>query len=379
MDWRGAFMKSVNGYQIIQQFEELFPKYLAEEGDPIGLQVGSLSQKVNKVLIALDVNKAVIEEAIDIGANLIIAHHPIIYRPLKKIVTDNEVGQIFQLCLKHDISIYAAHTNVDCAETGVSDFLAEALELQSTKVLAPTYVDQLIKLVVYVPKTHEEQVREALGNAGAGHIGNYSHCTFTSEGLGTFMPMSGTNPFIGETGKLEKVEEVKIETVIVKSKLKQAVNAMKKAHPYEEVAYDTFELDNEGVSYGVGRIGEISHEMTVEEFARFVKEKLDLKGVRVVGNLTDKVKKVAIVGGDGNKFAFHAKRQGSDVYISGDIYYHVAQDFKMEGLNIIDAGHNIEKVMKNGVKKLLDQKLEREKLSCEIVASSIDTDPFVFI
>jgi dinuclear metal center YbgI/SA1388 family protein len=119
--------------------------------------------------------------------------------------------------------------------------------------------------------------------------------------------------------------------------------------------------------------------MTVEEFAHFVKEKLDLKGVRVVGNLTDKVKKVAIVGGDGNKFAFHAKRQGADVYISGDIYYHVAQDFKMEGLNIIDAGHNIEKVMKNGVKKLLDQKLEKEKLSCEIVASSIDTDPFVFI
>ncbi len=379
MDKRGAFMKSINGHQLVQQFEELFPKHLAEEGDPNGLQIGTLSIQVNKVLIALDVTKEVVEEAISIGANFIIAHHPIIYRPLKKIATDTEAGKIVELCIKHDISVFAAHTNVDIAETGVSDFLAEALQLENTSVLAPTYVEKIIKLVVFVPKTHEEDVRKALCEAGAGAIGNYSHCTFNSEGKGTFLPLEGTQPFIGQTGQIEQVVEIKIETIVPESKLKTVLKSMIKAHPYEEVAYDTYVLENEGKTYGVGRIGTLKEEFTLEEFAHYVKERLDLKGVRVVGNLDDKIKKVAIVGGDGNKFAYHAKRHGADVYLSGDIYYHVAQDWKMLNLNIVDAGHNIEKVMKLGVKGLLDKKLKENKLSCEIIASAIHTDPFVFI
>ncbi|WP_088072754.1 Nif3-like dinuclear metal center hexameric protein [Gottfriedia luciferensis] len=372
-------MKAINGFQFVQQFEELFPKHLAEEGDPNGLQIGTLSKQITKVLIALDVTKDVVEEAIAIGANLIIAHHPIIYRPLKKIDTDSEPGKIVELCIKHDIAVFAAHTNVDIAEIGVSDFLAEALQLENTSVLAPTYVEKLIKLVVYVPKTHVEVVRDALCKAGAGHIGNYSHCTFNSDGTGTFMPLSGTTPFIGQQGQLEEVEEVKVETIVPELKLKNVLKSMHKAHPYEEVAYDTYVLNNEGKTYGIGRIGSLKEELSLEEFAHYVKEKLDLQGVRVVGNLNDKVKKVAIVGGDGNKFAFHAKRNGADVYLSGDIYYHVAQDWKMLNLNIVDAGHNIEKVMKLGVKHLLDNKLKEKNMSCEIVASSIHTDPFTFI
>lgn len=372
-------MKSVNGYQIIQQFEELFPKHLAEEGDPIGLQIGTLSKQVNKVLIALDVTKEVVEEAISLGANLIIAHHPIIYRPLKKIVTDSLPGKIFELCIKHDIAVYAAHTNVDIAEVGVSDFLTDALLLENTSVLAPTFSENLVKLVVYVPKTHVDSVRNAICDAGAGHIGNYSHCTFNSFGNGTFLPLSGTNPFVGEVGKLEEVEEVKIETVVQQSIVKSVIKAMKKAHPYEEVAYDTYVLENEGKTFGIGRIGYLKEEMTLEEFAHYIKEKLELKGVRVVGNLSDKVKKVAVVGGDGNKFAHYAKRHGADVYVSGDIYYHVAHDWKMLDLNLIDAGHNIEKVMKSGVKRLLDKKLEENKMTCDIIASTIHTDPFIFV
>lgn len=372
-------MKSVNGYQLVQQFEELFPKHLAEEGDPNGLQIGTLSNQVKKALIALDVTKEVVEEAISIGANLIIAHHPIIYRPLKKIVTDDEPGKIIELCIKHDIAVFAAHTNVDIAETGVSDFLAEALQLENTRVLAPTYVEKLFKLVVFVPKTHAEQVRSAICDAGAGHIGNYSHCTFNTEGTGTFLPLENTKPFIGQQGQIEQVEEVKIESIVPESILKKVIKVMIKAHPYEEVAYDTVALVNEGKTFGIGRIGNLKEELTLEEFAHYVKDKLDLQGVRVVGDLGDKIKKVAIVGGDGNKFAFHAKRQGADVYVSGDIYYHVAQDWKMLNLNIVDAGHNIEKVMKNGVKRLLDKKLIENNLSCEIIASKRNTDPFVFI
>ncbi|MGG0176265.1 Nif3-like dinuclear metal center hexameric protein [Gottfriedia acidiceleris] len=372
-------MKSVNGFQVVQQFEELFPKHLAEEGDPNGLQIGTLSKQVTKVLIALDVTKEVVEEAISIGANLIIAHHPIIYRPLKKIDTDSEPGKIVELCIKHDIAVFAAHTNVDIAENGVSDFLAEALQLENTSVLAPTYVEKLIKLVVYVPKTHAEIVLNAICDAGAGHIGQYSHCSFSSNGTGTFMPLEGTTPFIGQQGQLEEVDEVKLETVVPQLKLKQVLRMMQKAHPYEEVAYDTYTLENEGKTFGIGRIGSLKEEISLEEFAHYVKENLDLQGVRVVGNLSDRVKKVAIVGGDGNKFAYHAKRNGADVYLSGDIYYHVAQDWKMLNLNIVDAGHNIEKVMKSGVKRLLDNKLKEKNITCEIIASTIHTDPFTFI
>lgn len=371
--------KIPNGFEVIAAFEQFSPKHLAMEGDKIGLQIGSLNKPIKNVMVALDVLEEVVDEAIEKQVDLIIAHHPIIYRPLQKIDTNQPVGRIVEKLIKNDIAVYAAHTNLDVTKGGVNDWIAEALQLQNTKVLAPTYDVELKKLAVFVPKEAEQQVRDALGNAGAGHIGSYSHCTFTSSGFGTFTPGEETNPYIGNAGQLERVEEVKIETVFTADIEKRVISAMIKAHPYEEVAYDVYSLANKGESLGLGRVGELPQEMSLEAFAAYVKEAFDVKGVRVVGNLKDTVKKVAVLGGDGNKYFMSAKFAGADVYVTGDMYYHTAHDAMMIGLNIVDPGHNIEKVMKAGVTNVLTAHSTKQKWELNVFPSEIHTDPFVFM
>ncbi|WP_040207972.1 Nif3-like dinuclear metal center hexameric protein [Neobacillus jeddahensis] len=371
-------MKIPNGHEIIQLFEQFSPKGLAMEGDKIGLQIGRLNKKVHRVMIALDVLENVIDEAIEKNVQLIIAHHPMIYRPLKNLLTDTAQGKMIEKLLKHDISVYAAHTNLDVANGGVNDLLAEALELKETEILVPTLETKLKKLVVFVPVSHAEEVRQVLGKAGAGFIGNYSDCSFTAPGTGRFLPGDNTHPYIGNVGQVEEVDEVRIETVVPESILKKTITAMIKAHPYEEVAYDVYPLDNKGDVLGLGRIGKVT-EMTLKEFAEKVKNVLEVTNVRVVGDLTAKVKKVAVLGGDGNKYFMNAKYNGADVYVTGDIYYHTAHDAMMQGLNMIDPGHNVEKVMKKGVTRVLQKMCQEFGYDVEIFPSEVNTDPFQFI
>ena len=371
-------MKKINGHEIIQLFEQFSPKQYAMEGDRIGLQVGRLNKPVHRVMIALDVLEEVVDEAIEKEVDLIIAHHPLIYRPLKNIMTDQMPGRMIEKLLKHDITVYAAHTNLDVAKGGVNDLLAEALELSNTEVLVPTHEIHLKKLVVYVPTEQCEQVKEALGNAGAGAIGNYSHCLFSSSGIGQFLPEENANPYIGDKGKLEQVNEERIETLFPDYLEKKIVQAMIKAHPYEEVAYDIYRVDNKGESLGLGRIGEIQ-EVTLGEFANIVKNALDVPTVRVVGDLQSKVRKVAVLGGDGNKYISSAKYKGADVYITGDLYYHVAHDAMMMGLNVIDPGHNVEKIMKKGVANYLTKVSVEKGYDVSIFPSEQQTDPFQFV
>jgi dinuclear metal center YbgI/SA1388 family protein len=371
-------MKNPNGHEIIQLFEQFSPKGLAMEGDKIGLQIGRLNKKVNRVMIALDVLENVIDEAIEKDVQLIIAHHPIIYRPLKNLLTDSTQGKMIEKLIKHEIAVYAAHTNLDVAKGGVNDLLAEALELQDPEVLVPTYDVKLKKLVVYVPSSHAEEIRQVLGNVGAGFIGNYSHCSFSSNGTGRFLPGEQTNPYVGKPGSLEEVDEVKVETIVPDPLLKKAITALIKAHPYEEVAYDVYPIENKGEVLGLGRIGKVD-EMTLAEFADKVKTSLGVSSVRVVGDLSSKVKKVAVLGGDGNKYFMNAKFKGADVYVTGDIYYHTAHDAMMEGLNMIDPGHNVEKVMKKGLTKELQKMCQDAGYSVDIFPSEENTDPFQFV
>lgn len=372
-------MKTPNGYQIIELFEQFSPKHYAMEGDPIGLHIGSLNKPVSKVMIALDVLEEVVDEAIENGVELIIAHHPLIYRPLKKIDTTSAAGRIVEKLIKHDIAVYAAHTNLDIAKGGVNDLLAAALQLENTEVLVPTSEVRLKKLVVFVPKEAEVKVREALGKAGAGAVGKYSHCSFSSEGTGRFLPEDGSHPTIGQIGQLEAVSEVRIETIFPKTIEKKVLSVMFKAHPYEEVAYDIYSLDNQTEALGLGKIGSLIHEMTLREFAEHVKKTLDVKAVRVVGDLNTNVKKVAVLGGDGNKYFQSAKFKGADVYVTGDMYYHTAHDALMLGLNIVDPGHNVEKVMKQGVATILSDMCLERKLAVEFIPSKLNTDPFTFV
>lgn len=372
-------MKTVNGHKIIEIFEQFSPKQYAMEGDPIGLHVGQLNKPVTKVMIALDVLEEVVDEAIEHGVELIIAHHPLIYRPLKRIDTMATGGRIIEKLIKHDIAVYAAHTNLDVAKGGVNDLLAEALQLQDTEVLVPTYETVLKKLVVYVPEADEQKVREALGKAGAGAIGDYSQCSFSGKGTGRFLPGEGSEPVIGTKGKLEAVAEMRVEMIFPENIEKKVLAAMIKAHPYEEVAHDIYILENKGESLGLGKIGVLAEEMTLQQFAEHVKRTLDVEKVRVVGDLQSPIKKVAVLGGDGNKYFTTAKFKGADVYVTGDMYYHTAHDAMMIGLNIVDPGHNVEKVMKKGVARILEEMCREKNYDVEFIPSQLNTDPFRFI
>ncbi|MED2972528.1 Nif3-like dinuclear metal center hexameric protein [Fictibacillus sp. B-59209] len=370
--------KYANGHSVIGELHALAPKHLAEEGDPIGLQVGNLNKPVKKVMIALDVLEEVVDEAIEKGAELIIAHHPMIYRPLKKIDLSMPQGRMIEKLIKNDIAVYAAHTNLDVAKGGVNDWLAEALHLEQTEVLKGTKEISLVKLAVYVPEEQADTVREAMAAAGAGHIGQYSHCTFNTSGEGTFKPLEGTNPFIGTKGKIERVNEIKIETVISEDLVKQVISSMKKAHPYEEVAYDLYELKNEGETLGIGKIGRLAEEMPFEDFIQHVKQTLDVSALRAVKGHSRPVRKVAVVGGDGNKFISAAIMKGADVLVTGDMYYHNAHDAQAAGLSIIDPGHNVEKIMKTGLSTFLSGELKKKGYTTEVISSAVHTDPFLF-
>lgn len=367
------------GQSVIQLMEELAPKHYAVADDKIGLQLGTLNKEIHNVLVALDVTDEVADEAIRLGANLIIAHHAIIFRPLSHLQTDSPAGRLYEKLIKHDIAVYIAHTNLDVAEGGVNDMMAEALGLTGLSPLEDIHTDRLKKLVVFIPEDHLEKVREALFHAGAGWIGQYSHCSFNIEGVGTFLPEAGSEPFVGKQGKLEQVKEVRLETVIPQSIERKAIQAMLKAHPYEEVAYDLYPLDLKGRSFGLGRVGKLDEAVSLKELCERVKEAYNVPFVRLVGDPSRSVSKVAVLGGSGSRYVRHALFAGADVLITGDIDYHTAQDALAAGLAIIDPGHNVEKIMKQGVADYLQRKLRDKKYATQAFASKIDTEPFRFV
>ncbi|WP_027415843.1 Nif3-like dinuclear metal center hexameric protein [Aneurinibacillus terranovensis] len=368
-----------SGQRIIQYFETFAPKHLAMEGDKIGLQVGTLNKEVKKVMVTLDILEGVVDEAIAQGVDLIVAHHAVIFRPLKNLRTDLPAGRLYEKLIKHDIAVYIAHTNLDVAEGGINDLMAEALGLIDVDILEKWHEQKLKKIVVYVPAFHLDAVREAMAQAGAGWIGHYSHCSFVVKGTGTFVPREGTDPYIGEQGKLTQVEEVRMETIMPEEIQAKVIKAMVKAHPYEEVAYDIYPVEQAGTTWGIGRIGKLPRPMPLGDFARKVKEAFDVRGLRVVGPLDREVSRVAVLGGDGNSFVPKAVFRGADVLVTGDIYYHTAHDAMAGGLSLVDPGHNVEKVMKEGVKKILEQKIKEDKLATEVIISRVNTDPFTFL
>lgn len=372
--------KAVYGHDLIQAFERWAPPSLALEGDRIGLQIGTLDKPIKKVLVTLDVLENVVEEAKEWGADLIFSHHAVIYRPLKNMRTDAGQSKIVAKCIKNDIAVYVAHTNLDVAEGGMNDWLADAIGIQDRTVLVPVKEEKLYKLAVYVPQSHADEVRTAIGKAGAGAIGRYTHCTFNVEGKGTFLPGEGTRPYLGKQGKLEIVDEVRIETIVPERLLDAVIRAMLDVHPYEEVAYDVYPLENKGVVHGLGRIGTLSEPMALKDLAEKVKARLDLDGVRLVGPLDARVRNVAVLGGAGKDFIRDAKRAGADVLITGDIDYHAGHDAMLEGLCLIDAGHTIEKVMKKGIAAFLKKYLQENGYDgTEVLASECDTNPFTFV
>lgn len=372
---------AIHGQTLIQYMEQFAPKYYAVEHDNIGLQLGTLDKKIDKVLVTLDVTLAVVEEAIALGVDLIIAHHAIIFRPIPKIDTSTPAGKIYELLIKHDISVYIAHTNLDVAVGGVNDLLADAAGMvaEGRKCLETVYMDQLYKLVVFIPESAVDAVQSAVWRAGAGHIGNYSHCSYQSSGTGTFMPQENSNPYVGKKNELHRETEIRFECIVPASLQRKVIGAMLKAHPYEEVAYDLIQLQNQGIPYGLGRAGKLQEPTTLGELAEKLKEAYSVPAMRVVGDLNTPIKKIAVLGGMGAKYVRAAKFAGADVLITGDIDFHTAHDALADGMTIIDPGHHIEKVMISGVKDWLSNKCASEKADVEIIASQVHTEPFTFI
>lgn len=331
---------AVKGHDIVQIMEKLAPPGLAEQWDNSGWQVGDPAAEVQRVLLALDVTPEVVEEAVSGGAQLIISHHPLLMKGITCLRADQPgTGLLFKL-VKAGIGVYAAHTTLDSATGGVNDALARVLELSEVEVLHPVRHEQYIKLVVFVPADYASVVRQALGRAGAGWIGNYSDCTFNTRGTGTFRPREGADPFTGTVGELEQVEEVRIETIVPRADMHRVVQAMLEAHPYEEVAYDLYPLENRGAAQGLGRVGLLpGGPVKLSALARLVGRSLGCVGLRYGGDPDAMVHKVAVCGGSGADLWPLALRRGAGVLVTGDVRYHAARDMLAAGMHFIDAGH----------------------------------------
>ena len=368
-------MGTVKCQTIANIIEELTPKKLAESWDNVGLLIGDGSAKVKKLLVCLDATEWVIEEAIEQEADMLVCHHPIIFGSLKRITADTVLGKKIIKLISHGISVYSAHTNYDIAANGLNDLFAERLGFKSFSLIEPTYNEKLYKILVYIPKNHEDKIFNALIAAGAGHIGNYSSCSYRTEGIGTFKPETGTHPFIGEEGKLETVNEIKLGTIVPQSLLNKTIKALIKAHPYEEPAYDIIPLENEGNSFGIGRIGELEQETSLAVYAGNVKAALGIDKVRIAGNPNQNIKKVAMLNGAGNKFVSAARFAGADVLVTGDMQYHEMVDAVEAGMCIIDAGHfATERIMIPAMANYLRNKCIANGYNIEILESKSNED-----
>lgn len=367
------------GNDFIQQFEKKFPLALAEKGDPVGLHIGTLHKPIQRVMITLDVRPEVVAEAIAKKVDLLVAKHPPIFRPIDRLVTDDPQINMYADLLKHDIAVYAAHTNMDIVEDGLNDWFLEELGMKVTDYLHKTHeIDQGL-IQVMVPKSHSQIVRDALAEAGAGKIGNYEQCSYTSVGTGRFTPMSKANPTIGTVHQREEVAEEKIEMVVPIDALAELVKALKESHPYEEPAYQVIPLMAGKKSYGIGRVGELPTPMPLEEFVSHVKEVFDLQGLRLIANDTNRlVQRVGICGGSGQKFYPAALSKGCDVYITGDVYYHTGHDMLTADLPVIDPGHYIEQLCIPRIVSLCEQWKEKHHWDIEIIPSTVNTNPFSF-
>ena len=323
--------------EITNYLESLAPLSSQESYDNCGLITGSKNTEITNALIALDCTEAIIDEAIRRNCNMVIAHHPIVFKGLKKLTGKNYVERTVIKAIKNDIAIYAIHTNLDNYRFGVNKKMGDLLGIKNPKVLQPAE-QKLVKLAVFVPEAHVEKLANALFEAGAGHIGNYSDCSFSTAGTGTFKAQDGANPFVGKAGERHHEPEQKLEVLVSSHRLSPVLQAMRNNHPYEEIAYDVFPLLNTNAFEGAGMIGELENPMNETEFLQKLKTTFKAGIVRHTPLLNKPVKRVAWCGGSGSFLLSKAISAGADFYITGDFKYHEFFDTENQ-LVIADIGH----------------------------------------
>ncbi|MEM7298719.1 MAG: Nif3-like dinuclear metal center hexameric protein [Bacteroidota bacterium] len=360
--------------EIVNFLEQWAPPSLQESYDNSGLLLGEKEDEINSALITLDITEAVVDEAVSSGNNLIIAHHPFIFKGLKKIGNSHWIDRCIRKAIQHEIAIYAIHTNLDNVHTGVNKKIADKIGLLNSSILQPK-PSTLSKLTVFVPTENKEALLAALYNAGAGHVGNYDHCSFQLEGTGTFRGNEQSNPTIGAAGKDEEVSETRIEVIIPKHSLALVLHTMKTIHPYEEVAYYLQELMNENQEIGSGMIGYLPKPMNTKDFFTHLKSSMNLDTIRHTDLVKESIERVALCGGSGSFLLGKAIRAKADVFITADFKYH--DFFEANGeLIIADIGHYESEVF---TKDLLHDALTENFTKFAFRLSKVDTNPIKYL
>jgi dinuclear metal center YbgI/SA1388 family protein len=361
------------GYRIqdvISYLEQVAPPAYQESYDNATLICGERSDTLQGVLCTLDCTEAVVEEAITLGANLIVAHHPIVFKGLKSLTGKNYVERTVIKAIKNNVAIYAIHTNLDHVATGVNKRICDRLGLTQTKILQPKK-QVLHKLVYFVPAQDKDVVLNAVFAAGAGHIGEYKDCSFQLEGVGTYTPSEDANPHIGQRGIPQTEKEIRVEVILPSYQSNRIISAMKKAHPYEEVAYYLSVLENENQEVGAGMTGVLDTAMDELDFLDYLKEKMNLKTLKHTALTGRKVKNVAVCGGAGIFLLSDAKRSGADVFVTADVKYH--EFFDAEGkLILCDIGHYESEIF---TKELLGELLSQNFPNIALYLTKVVTNP----
>ena len=359
---------------ITNYLESIAPLSLQENYDNAGLITGNSNMKVTGVLCTLDSTEEIIDEAIDRNCNLVVAHHPIVFSGLKKLNGKNYIERTVIKAIKNDIAIYAIHTNLDNVNTGVNAMICKKLGLTNTTILAKGK-DELLKLASFVPAENTDKVLQALGDAGAGAIGNYKNCSFWVEGEGRFQPSDSANPHIGEANKLEKVKERKIEVIFPKYLKGKVMQALKSAHPYEEIAFDIYTLENKDKETGSGMVGELPHELLAIDFLYELKEKMNCKCIKHTALSEKPVKKIAVCGGSGSFLLGNAISANADIFITADYKYH--QFFDADNKIVIaDIGHYESEQF---TKELLAEWLAQKFQKMSVFESEKNTNPVYYL
>jgi dinuclear metal center YbgI/SA1388 family protein len=323
---------------LTQFLETIAPSQYQEAYDNAGLIVGNSNETIKGVLVCLDSTEDIIEEAVQRGCNVVVAHHPIVFKGLKKLNGKNYVERTIIKAIQYNVAIYAIHTNLDnMFRQGVNTKICERLGLTNLKILAPKR-QILMKLTFFVPQDNTQTVLDALYNVGAGQIGNYQNCSFRTEGVGTFKPMGEANPHIGRLGKDETVIEHRVEVIFPSFLEKKMLSTLKQTHPYEEIAYYLHILENENQEVGSGMVGDLSEAMDEPDFLHFLKHTMQAGVVRYTRPLSKKVKKVAVCGGAGGFLLNNAIGVGADVFVTADYKYHEFFDADSK-IMIADIGH----------------------------------------
>jgi len=355
---------------VIASLEEFAPSHYQENYDNSGLLVGNRQDKVNAALVALDCTEEIIEEAIQEGCDLVIAHHPILFGNLNRLNGSNYVERTIIKAIKNDIAIYAIHTNLDNVLAGVNQKLADTIGLSDCKLLSKKH-NLLSKLVFFCPVDSAEKVKQSIFEAGAGKIGNYDCCSFEISGEGNFRANEGSNPYVGNKGEIHKESELRIETIFPKYLKNRIVSSMIEAHPYEEVAYDIYALENNHNEVGSGMLGNLETELDFEAFLNQLKSQLNVPVVKHTKILKEKVKKIAICGGSGSFLLQDAIRSGADVFISADFKYHQYFDAE-DQIVIIDVGHYESEQF---TPELIQEVLQKKIPNFATYLSKINTNP----